>query len=103
MKIIILFFFSWILPQFCVAQKSFSIWPGKAPGSEDWSWHELRDSTEIKDDQLVFNVSEPVLVFYPAEPSVSNGTSVIICPGGGFYYLHIKTEGTDVAGWLNKK
>jgi acetyl esterase/lipase len=28
---------------------------------------------------------------------------VIVCPGGAFYYLHTKTEGSDVAAWLNKK
>jgi acetyl esterase/lipase len=44
-----------------------------------------------------------IISFYPADPVVATGTSVIICPGGGFCYLHIKTEGTEVAKWLNKK
>jgi acetyl esterase/lipase len=103
MKIIILFFFWCLLAKVCIAQETFPIWPDKPRGSEDWNWHERRDSTELKGDPLVFNVAQPVLDFYPAKPNVSNGTSVIICPGGGFYYLHIKTEGTDVANWLNKR
>ena len=39
-------------------------------------------------------------VFRPENP---NGTSVIVAPGGGLYALSIKSEGTDVAKWLNKK
>src|SRR5262245_23179488 len=103
MKIALLLIASWTLATFCIGQRTFFIWPDKVPGSEDWHWHEQLDSTEIKNDPLIFNVSQPVLEFYPAESSISNGTSVIICPGGAFYYLHIKTEGTDVASWLNKK
>ena len=61
------------------------------------------DTTELPNDPLVFNVSEPTLIGYPANPSTPNGASIIICPGGGFYYEHIKTEGTDVAKWLNSK
>src|SRR5262245_35623208 len=85
------------------AQREINVWPGQAAGSENWNWREQMDSTEIPNDPLVYNVAQPVLVFYPADAAVANGTAVIICPGGGFVYLHIKTEGTDVARWLNKK
>jgi len=33
----------------------------------------------------------------------SNGTSVIIAPGGGLYALSIESEGTAVAKWLNEQ
>ncbi len=85
------------------AQKEFPIWPDKAPGSEKWDWHEQTDTTAWPNDPLVFNVSQPTLTFFPAQPPVANGAAVIICPGGAFYYLHINTEGTDIAKWLNKK
>ncbi|MCW3119690.1 MAG: 1,4--xylanase, partial [Chitinophagaceae bacterium] len=84
-------------------QKVFTIWSGPATGSEAWKWHEQVDSTAIPGDPLAFNVTEPTLTFFPADPAIANGTSVIICPGGSFCYLHIKTEGVDVAKWLNKK
>jgi acetyl esterase/lipase len=85
------------------AQQTFSIWPGAAPGSESQQGQEQEDSSSIPGDPLAYNIVQPVLLFFPANPSTVNKTSVIICPGGSFCYLHIKTEGTDVARWLNKK
>jgi acetyl esterase/lipase len=85
------------------AQNTFSIWPGPAPGSEDWNWQEKEDSTSHPGDPLTYNIVQPALIYFPAIPSTANGTSVIICPGGSFSYLHIRTEGTEVAKWLNKK
>ena len=86
------------------AQQVFHIWPGPAPGSETSKYPEAQDTTEWGgNDPLAYNVTTPVLTFFPADPAVANGTAVIICPGGSFSYLHIKTEGSDVAQYLNKK
>jgi acetyl esterase/lipase len=47
----------------------------------------------------VTNVSDPTLtVFKPEKP---NGTSVVVCPGGGYGILAIEHEGTQVCEWLN--
>ena len=44
-------------------------------------------------------VSIPTLtVFVPEKP---NGTSVIICPGGGYKFLAINKEGYKTAAWFN--
>jgi acetyl esterase/lipase len=40
--------------------------------------------------------------FKPAD-SISNGTAVIIAPGGGMFVNSITKEGNDVAAWLIKK
>jgi acetyl esterase/lipase len=85
------------------AQQIFPIWPGAAPGSETSTGKEQVDSSSIPGDPLAYNIVQPVLMFFPANPLTATGTSVIICPGGSFCYLHIKTEGTDVAKWLNQK
>jgi acetyl esterase/lipase len=86
------------------AQKVFPIWPGLPPGSVDTKGQEGQDTSEWGgNDPLIYNVTQPVLTFFPADPSIANGTSVIICPGGAFCYLHTKTEGSDVAEYLNKK
>jgi len=82
------------------AQKEFSIWADKELRKQS---AEQIDTTVWPNDPLLFNVSEASLTFYPADPAVSKGASVIICPGGAFFYLHVKTEGSDVAKWLNKK
>lgn len=87
---------------FILAQKVFNIWPGTAPGSETWQWTKQIDSINLPTDPLSYNIVQPTLTYYPADPSVKNGCSVIICPGGSFMYLHINTEGIDVAKWLNQ-
>ncbi len=52
---------------------------------------------------MVYNVVIPTLTVFPADPSIANGTAVIICPGGAFHFLTIDNEGTLVAKWLNKR
>lgn len=50
----------------------------------------------------ISNVVQPTLtVFLPARDK-ANGTSVIICPGGGYAQLAIGSEGYDVAKRLNE-
>lgn len=49
----------------------------------------------------LFNVSAPSLVVYRPDPRKANGTAVIICPGGGFHFLAMETEGDTIARWLN--
>jgi acetyl esterase/lipase len=46
------------------------------------------------------NVSIPTLKVYKPQKGKSNGTSVIICPGGGYAILAINHEGYDVAEWF---
>lgn len=56
---------------------------------------------EIYDEKLdrLSKVTHPTLtVFVPKNP---NGSSVIICPGGGYQYLAINKEGYKVAEWFN--
>lgn len=49
----------------------------------------------------VRKVTLPTLTAYFAVAEKSNGTSVIICPGGGYGMLAINKEGYKVAEWLN--
>jgi len=66
-----------------------------------WNGPEKSYYSDIWETEVVTNVSVPTIeVFKPEKP---NGTSVIIAPGGGLYALSIKSEGTAVAKWLNKK
>ena len=46
-------------------------------------------------------VTVPTLTAYFADQEKSNGTSVIICPGGGYGMLAINKEGFKVAEWFN--
>jgi acetyl esterase/lipase len=81
--------------------KILPLWPGAAPGSENWNyeeWERVGPQDEIK---RIHNVTHPTLTLYLPDSSVATGTAIIVCPGGGFRYLAFNHEGTDVAEWLN--
>src|SRR3982750_4408020 len=86
-------------------QKVIQLYNGAAPGSENWNWDEqFQDSSKnMFKINLVYNVSKPTLTVYEPDKSIANGTAVIICPGGGFHFLSISSEGSEVANWLIKK
>jgi len=50
---------------------------------------------------IVRNVSDATLTAYVPEKGKSNGTAVIVAPGGAFLMLSIENEGEAVAKWLN--
>lgn len=84
-------------------QKVIQLYDGAAPGSETWNWPEAENDNNLWQTKVVFNVAKPTLNVFMPEPGTSNGTAVIICPGGAFYALSITSEGYDVAKWLAKK
>ncbi|GAB3709064.1 hypothetical protein GCM10027592_44920 [Spirosoma flavus] len=99
-----LFIFCFLLSGLVQAQqKEVRIYDGPAPGSEKWNWEEKKNNKNSIKLVTVFNVVNPTLTVFPADPTVANGTSVIVCPGGGFHFLSIDNEGNDVATWLAKK
>jgi acetyl esterase/lipase len=85
------------------AQEVIHLYPGAAPGSEDWNYPEKQYFSKVWNTEVVTNVAQPTLTVYKADLALANGTSVVICPGGGFMALSIASEGTDVAKWLASK
>ena len=81
-----------------VAKKVINLWPGVAPGSEQWKQSETNLNSGGMETTV--NVSTPTLTAYLPDPSIATGTAVIIAPGGGFIGLSINSEGHDVAKWL---
>lgn len=78
------------------------LWPGKAPGTENWSVPEAVN-TSPAGDRTVSNVSDPTLAVFLPDPSAANGTAVVIAPGGALRVLGMDNEGTKVARWLNAR
>jgi len=83
------------------AQEVIPLYEGAAPGSESWDWDEKEITMGAS--AMVYNVSRPTLTLFEPAPGTSNGTAVVICPGGGFHFLSMKNEGIEVARWLNEK
>lgn len=83
--------------------KVVQIYEGAVPGTENWDWEEGIQEGSSWRTQVVYNVAKPSLTIFAPDPAIANGTSVVICPGGGFVALAMGNEGYDVAKWLVKK
>jgi acetyl esterase/lipase len=81
--------------------KVLPLWPGVAPGSENWTQKEQQKTSERDGTLSVSNVVDPTLTVYLPEASKANGTAVIVCPGGAFVNLGMAKEGSEIARWLN--
>lgn len=79
------------------------IWPGAAPDAvanprpesvgpppgREW-WPRVND------------VSRPTMTVYPARGR-NTGAAVVVFPGGGFMFLAMDSEGTEICDWLSAK
>ncbi len=91
-----------VIPGLQAQQQVIPLWPGTAPGSENWTQKEVQYLNDQK-QQMIRNVVSPTLTVYKPDPAKANGTAVIVAPGGGFLFLSWQTEGTEVAEWLASK
>ena len=76
------------------------LYPGVAPGSENWNYPERAAGTADKPQAQ--NIVRPVLLYYPADKATAVKTAMIVAPGGGFRTLMMSYEGVDVAKRLNQ-
>jgi acetyl esterase/lipase len=82
------------------------LWPGAAPGTEDWNVQERTfkvPSKEFGGLPLVTDVTVPTLTVVRPDRAQASGTAVIVCPGGGFQFLGWEHEGMEVARWLAQR
>jgi len=81
-------------------ERVFPIWPGVAPGSEGWK--QTEETVKGPGSNVrVRNVTTPSLTAFLPAAGTGNGTAIVICPGGAFYFLSWESEGTLVAQWLS--
>ncbi len=79
------------------------LYQGRAPGSEDWQHEEQWSDIWWSDCPVVRNVTQPTLTAYLPDPTIAQGTGVVLCPGGAWHFLAFQQEGIDVAEWLNSQ
>ena len=84
------------------AQTEIRLWPGKAPGSEQWSIAEATTRSP-SGERVITNVSDPTLTVFLPDPSLANGTAAVIAPGGALRVLGFDNEGVKLAEWLNQR
>jgi acetyl esterase/lipase len=97
------FFLSLVLFTSLLRAQETIVLPHETPTALKWEHRERNYYSPIWKRQVVTNVAEPSLLVYRPTQKKNTGTAVIVAPGGGFYGLSIKSEGTDVAQWLVKK
>lgn len=83
-------------------QQEIALWPGIPPGSENLNLEEVvveRSDDSLIQNRLINNIGKPLIV--PYIPEKPNGSAILICPGGAYYYLSYDKEGIDIAQWFN--
>ncbi len=80
-----------------------NLWPAGAVPDEPEGIEKRKKPTTIDKvgKMRIAYVDEPSITVYKASKDRSNGTSVIIFPGGGYNILAWTHEGTEIAEWLN--
>lgn len=94
-KIFVLFF-SLLSPckNIC-AQKILPLYKYDIPNSKPSKDEEI--SEEKNGITILSKISKPTLTVFLPSKNKANGTAVIICPGGGYWVVAAKHEGSDVA------
>ena len=87
-----------------VESLTLELWPSTAPGEVqgEINEEEIRKPVDANDVLRIANVTVPTLSIYPANNDSSTGTSILVCPGGGYNILAYEHEGTQVCEWLNE-
>jgi hypothetical protein len=97
--------FAWFAMMNAMAQsagpaREIPLYPGVAPGSENWHYEERAAGTAANPQAQ--NIVRPALLYYPADKAKAVGTAVIVAPGGGYRTLMMSYEGVDVAKRFNQ-
>jgi acetyl esterase/lipase len=101
-KTIVFFLILCSLNSFSQKKEIIDLWPGTVPGELKEKQPPVID-TSNKDKIVRFDeVTNPALEVYLPDPSLRNGSAIIVCPGGGYQILAYDLEGTEIAAWLNK-
>ena len=86
----------------CALAQTVNLWPGVAPGSENWKQKEVvTENTPV--GTIINNVVTPTLTAFLPEKSKATGTGIIVAPGGACIALAIDHEGNQVARWLQER
>lgn len=100
-KVLVLMSLSLFMNQIQAQTKEFALYTGKVPNAKDVPNTE-KSEVDANGILRISAVTVPTISVYPAPQELSNGTAVIIFPGGGYSILAASHEGSDVAREFNK-
>ncbi|MFD2585792.1 alpha/beta hydrolase [Croceitalea marina] len=87
---------------FAMAQEIIKL-PIKGDENVTWEYPEREYFSEIWQNQVVTNVSQPTMQVFQPSLEKNTGTAVIVAPGGGLFAHSINSEGNDVGEWLAER
>jgi acetyl esterase/lipase len=82
------------------------IWPSQAPGTEDWKAPEEEADVTLPGVgkiHVITNVTIPTMTVFRPARGKSNGTAMVVLPGGSFRALAWDVDGLETAQWLASK
>jgi hypothetical protein len=95
-----------ILSPFAKAQSPMTIklWPHGAPGTPTTKEPEsVANHPELNGTRgnitRVTNITDPTLSVYAAK-SLNSGAAIVVFPGGGYRWLSMDIEGSEVCDWF---
>lgn len=96
---------TFVLSSSALAQEIIPLWSSAPPGLSNVSRPERL--IERPPDSLrgpitrISDIIRPTLTFYPADSAKRTGAAVLVFPGGGYQYLAVDIEGSDICQWLS--
>ncbi|MET3020282.1 alpha/beta hydrolase [Flavobacterium hydatis] len=78
--------------------KRINLWDNNMPTTSGLIGNEILHPNEAIE---ISNVTQAEIIIYSPNPSLNNGTAIIICPGGAYAGLAITSQGYDFAEWLS--
>ncbi|MBK8564290.1 MAG: hypothetical protein IPN76_13365 [Saprospiraceae bacterium] len=85
------------------SQKTIELQSIPTPPDIKWDRPERQYFSQIWKTEVVTNVSKPTMTVHLPDPTIANGTALVIAPGGGFMAHSINSEGNWVADWAVKQ
>jgi acetyl esterase/lipase len=79
------------------------IWPGQAPGTEDWKTPEEEADVTLPNVgkiHVITNVTVPTVTIFRPMPIKASGTAAVVLPGGSYRALAWDVDGIETAKWL---
>lgn len=91
-----------VLNRPCIGEDRKDVWPELAPGETTRLVGEAQPPVAGENPPVtrIVNITRPTFTVHLAPKS--NGTGVLILPGGGFGKVVPDKEGTEIAEWLNR-
>jgi len=80
------------------------VWTGRAPGETTDNTGETlpRRENESPPATRIKAITHPRLFRYDTPAGTANGTAVVLLPGGGYNYVVVDKEGSEIASRLNE-